>query len=124
MDNEEEIFQILNRNGVTIDKVLPIFLGDKSYYIEIMKNFIKENEIVKLHECIRGNEYEAALNHGYNLKALTGTLGLSKAYQISQDLCVHIREKNLEAIHKEIGLIEHTYDCLKEIFADERYRES
>lgn len=112
MTELEKMIQELRQKNVQIDRILPIFLEDEEYYVETLKSFLEENEITQLQQCILQKNYEAAMNHAMNVKALTGTLGLTSAYQSAQSICLSLHRHSYATLDREVKQIA---DCCQSL---------
>ena len=112
---EEEIAKCLVENGIELKKRMYMFMYDENYYIDLLKDFIKENDIDKIESCISCNDYETAEYHIDNLITLTDTFGLSRANEASKELSNHLQKQSKEEISQKVNEIRTSYQRLNRI---------
>ncbi|MDD3279637.1 MAG: hypothetical protein PHG16_12285 [Lachnospiraceae bacterium] len=95
-----------------MDAAMPIFLDDISFYLSTMEAFLEENAIEKVYACMKAKDYESAANYAFDMKSLTGMLGMLHAYEASKDMCRKFKNGQLEAVSEDITKIRNWYEKL------------
>lgn len=106
----KEMLRELIKQGVAVEEALPRFIDDSVYYLNTLYLFIEECEIDMVEQCAANGKISEAINHAYNVKAMTGTLGLTESYENAQQLCEYLKEEKKEKIEKSIAEIKRNLD--------------
>ena len=103
-----------------IQEAMPLFLDDYEYYFMTMTQFLQGDEIVNLLKSVEVGDYEMAMNCAYDIKSMSGSLKITKAFQLAQALCDHLHTKEYKAVQTDIQQIRSIIEPLKQMISESR----
>lgn len=74
------IMEKLQELGVDIDEALERFMGDESFFIEMLGKFEKTVEENPVAEYFEAKDFEKALKSAHTLKGVTGNFSMTPLY--------------------------------------------
>ncbi|MGN0169955.1 MAG: Hpt domain-containing protein [Lachnospiraceae bacterium] len=87
--------------GADVDGVMDRFLDDEELLISCLDEFIEENEIPRLKECLDRKDYKGAFEVAHAMKGVTGNLGLTPLYTAVCELVESLRAQEYTHVEKQ-----------------------
>ena len=77
--------------GADVEGVMDRFMEDEELLISCLDQFVEEDELQKLKECLDKKDYDEAFEVAHALKGVTGNLGLIPLYTATCELVESLR---------------------------------
>lgn len=95
----EELFERLEDMGAEVEDTLDRLMGDEEMYMEYLKKFPENKNIIKLREAVDAGDTEQAMKEVHTLKGVALNLGLLPFVDVCMDMLLDFRAgKNEEAV--------------------------
>lgn len=88
--------------GANTKDVMDRFMGDEEFLISCLDQFVEENEIERLKECIALKDYDGAFEAAHSLKGVTGNLGITPLFEIVSLLVEDLRMKAYDDVENKL----------------------
>ncbi len=70
-------------------------LDDLDFYIDCLNRFLDDGSFLKLDDALKHGDARAAFEASHDIKGVAGTLGLTKMYELANDLTEPLRAGSL-----------------------------
>ena len=94
----DELFKELEDWGCNIQDALFNVMGDREFYQELLRRFLKDPSVDELKMAVSNGDLSAAIQASHEIKGTTATLGLLPLNQEISNFLDAIRNEDVDAI--------------------------
>lgn len=96
----------LENMGAEVEDTLKRLMGDQEMYLEYLKLFPENENIIKLRQAVDAKDADAAAREAHTLKGVALNLGLLPIADVCMDMLLDFREGNPEEAMRQIDDVE------------------
>ncbi|MBE5905835.1 MAG: Hpt domain-containing protein [Lachnospiraceae bacterium] len=91
--------------GADVEGVMDRFMEDEDLLMMCLDQFVADDEIAQLEECMGKEDYKQAFEVAHALKGVTGNLGLTPLFQATCILVESLRHGNYDNVDEELAAV-------------------
>lgn len=111
---EEPLKTALESLGINVDTALSRFMGIDSILLKSLKLFLADTNIETLQTALENNNAEQAYHAMHTIKGVCGNLSMDKLFNLSAELCVLLKQNELEKAKEKFAVFKKEYFTVAE----------
>lgn len=116
---ESMLMDKLRKAGVDVNGTLERFMNNEPIYEKFLKKFLADTNYSQLEKTIGERDYTEALKYAHTLKGVSGNLGLTEIFSITEKMVAMIRNNDLDGIDAKFESLKAEYNRICSIIESE-----